>query len=75
MPPNRARRSRRNCDLCIAQGKPSSAVHAYLQALGLEPSRNSECAYPSHRRKVGCFEPRTGNLQAYQKLLQAFPDY
>ena len=25
-------------DLCIAQGKPSSAVHAYLQALELEPS-------------------------------------
>jgi len=63
-------------DLCIAQGKPSSAVHAYLQALGLEPSPQQRVRITlSLGEKLVALNREQEAYEAYQKLLQAFPDY
>ncbi len=63
-------------DLYTAQGKPSSAIHAYTQALKLDPSPQQKLRLlltlgdklPELNR-----EPEA--CEAYQQLLRDFPDY
>ncbi len=63
-------------DLCLAQGKPSSAIHAYLQALKLEPSPQQRVRITlSVGEKLIALDRDQEAYEAYQELLQAFPDY
>jgi uncharacterized protein (TIGR03790 family) len=63
-------------DLYVAVGKPSSAVHAYAQALKLDPSPMQRLRLlltlgeklPPLNREPEAYED-------YQKILQDFPDY
>jgi len=63
-------------DICASQGKPSSAVHAWTQALTLDPSPQQRI-----RLRLALGERLTAlNREAeaydnYEKLLQESPDY
>ena len=63
-------------DLCLAQGKPSSAVHAYLQALRSGPSPQQRARITlTVGEKLIASDREEEAYQAYQQLLDAFPDY
>jgi uncharacterized protein (TIGR03790 family) len=63
-------------DLCVAQGKPSSAIHAYLQALRLGPSpqQRARITLPLGEKLIGLNREQEA-YEVYQQLLQDFPDY
>ena len=63
-------------DLCAALGKPSSAIHAYTQALSLDPSPLQRLRLRlalGEKLQASGREPEA--YEDYQKLLQDFPDY
>jgi uncharacterized protein (TIGR03790 family) len=63
-------------DLYIAQGKPSSAVHAYLQALGLAPSPRQRLRLRlTLGERLTALEREPEAYENYQKLLEETPDY
>jgi tetratricopeptide (TPR) repeat protein len=63
-------------DLCLAEGKPSSAIHSYQQALKLDPSRQQRI-----RLRLTLGERLTAASREeeafvnYQKLLEETPAY
>ena len=63
-------------DLYAAQGKPSSAVHAYAQALGLDPTpqQRVRLLLTLAEKQLALDRPREA-YEDYQKLLHEFPDY
>ncbi|MEY2429889.1 MAG: hypothetical protein QOJ40_2774, partial [Verrucomicrobiota bacterium] len=63
-------------DLCLAQGKPASAVHAYLQALQSGPSQQQRVRITlAVAEKLIALDRNQEAYQAYQQLLETFPDY
>ena len=63
-------------DLCVAQGKPSSAAHAYRQALNAEPSALQRVRIAlALGEKLIALNQEQEAYEVYQALLQAFPDY
>jgi uncharacterized protein (TIGR03790 family) len=63
-------------DLYSAQGKPSSAVHAYEQALQLEPSPQQRLRLRlTLAEKLSALDRPPEAYAEYQKLLQEFPAY
>ena len=63
-------------DLYAAQGKPSSAVHAYAEALGLDPSPQQRIRLLlTLAEKLPALERQQEAYEAYQKLLHEFPNY
>jgi uncharacterized protein (TIGR03790 family) len=63
-------------DLYLIQGKPSSAVHAYAQALERDPSRLQRLRLMlTLGDKLTSLERDKEAVADYQKLLQEFPDY
>ena len=63
-------------DLYTAQGKPSSAVHTYRQALQLDPSRQQRIRLLlTLAEKLLALDRTQEGYQEYQKLLHEFPDY
>jgi uncharacterized protein (TIGR03790 family) len=63
-------------DLYAAQGKPSSAVHEYRQALQLEASPQQRVRLLlTLAEKLAELERQQEAYEDYQKLLQEFPDY
>ena len=63
-------------DLYAAQGKPSSAVHAYAQALGLDPSpqQRVRLLLTLAEKQLALDRPREA-YEDYQRLLREFPNY
>jgi uncharacterized protein (TIGR03790 family) len=62
--------------LCLAQGKPSSAIHAYLQALRDAPSPQQRVRITlTVGEKLIAMDRGQEAYQAYQDLLETFPDY
>lgn len=63
-------------DLYAAQGKPSSAVHSYRQALQLDPSpqQRFRLLLTLGERLLALYRAQEA-YEAYQKLLQEFPGY
>jgi uncharacterized protein (TIGR03790 family) len=63
-------------DLYAAQGKPSSAVHAYEQALGLDPTPQQRVRLRLDlEEKFLALDRQQEAYEDYQKLLQECPDY
>jgi tetratricopeptide (TPR) repeat protein len=63
-------------DLYAAQGKPSSAVHEYRQALQLDPSPQQQVRLLlTLAEKLPALDHQQEAYEAYQKLLNDFPDY
>jgi uncharacterized protein (TIGR03790 family) len=63
-------------DLYAAQGKPSSAIHAYMQALELEPSRQQAIRLRlTLGERLIALDREAEAYEQYQKLLQDNPDY
>jgi uncharacterized protein (TIGR03790 family) len=63
-------------DLCLGQGKPSSAVHAYLQALQSAPSQQQRVRITlAVGEQLAALDRNQEAYQAYQQLLDTFPDY
>ncbi len=63
-------------DLYAAQGKPSSAVHEYQQALGLDPSPQQRLRLLlTLGEKLAALDRAPEAYESYQNLLQAFPNY
>jgi tetratricopeptide (TPR) repeat protein len=63
-------------DLYGAQGKPSSAVHAYVQALELGPSPQQRLRLRlTMGEKLPPLNREPEAYQDYQKLVEEFPDY
>jgi uncharacterized protein (TIGR03790 family) len=63
-------------DIYAAQGKPSSAVHAYAEALGLDPSPQQRIRLLlTLAEKLTALERQQEACEDYQKLLHEFPDY
>ncbi len=68
--------SEKLADLYAAQGKPSSAVHAYAQALGLDPSPLQRVRLLlTLAEKLTALDRQPEAYEDYQKLLREFPDY
>jgi tetratricopeptide (TPR) repeat protein len=63
-------------DLYGAQGKPSSAVHAYQQALKLDPTPQQQLRLLlTLAEKLPPLNREPEAYEDYQKLVQAFPDF
>ncbi len=63
-------------DLYLAQGKPSTAVHGYSQALLLDPSPQQTIRLLlTLGEKLTALQREQEALEMYQKLLRQFPDY
>jgi uncharacterized protein (TIGR03790 family) len=63
-------------DLYSAQGKPSSAVHAYQEALKLDPSPQQRVRLLlTMAEKLSSLDQPQQAYQAYQSLLREFPDF
>ena len=63
-------------DLYAAQGKPSSAIYAYAQALTLDPSPQQRVRLLlSLAERLPALNRQPEAYEYYQKLLQEFPDY
>lgn len=63
-------------DLYAAQGKPSSAIHEYQQALQLDPSPQQRVRLLlTLGEKLPALDRQPEAYAAYQKLLQVCPDY
>lgn len=63
-------------DLYQAQGKPSSAVHAYQEALKLDPTPQQRLRLLlSLGEKLSSLNRPVEAYDAYQKLLQDYPDF
>jgi tetratricopeptide (TPR) repeat protein len=63
-------------DLYSAQGKPSSAVHAYAQALELAPSPQQRLRLRlTLGERLPALDRAPEAYADYQKLLQEFPAY
>lgn len=68
--------SEKLADLYAAQGKPSSAVYTYLQALQLDPSPQQRIRLLLTLGEKFLAQDRTQDAyEDYQKLLHEFPDY
>jgi uncharacterized protein (TIGR03790 family) len=68
--------SEKLADLYAAQGKPSSAVHAYAQALGLDPSPQQRVRLRlTLAEKLLALDRTEEAYENYRKLLDEFPDY
>ena len=68
--------SEKLADLYTAQGKPSSAVHAYEQALGLDPSPQQRVRLRlTLAEKLLALDRQPEAFEDYQKLLHEFPDH
>jgi tetratricopeptide (TPR) repeat protein len=68
--------SEKLADLYAAQGKPSSAVHTYAQALGLDPSPQQRIRLLlTLGEKLPALDRAPEAYEDYQKLLQEFPNY
>jgi uncharacterized protein (TIGR03790 family) len=66
----------RLADLYSAQGKPSSAVHAYEQALALDPTPQQRVRLRlTLAEKLLAMDRQPEAYDDYQKLLQEYPDY
>ena len=63
-------------DLYGAQGKPSSAVHAYAQALKLDPSPQQRLRLLlTLGEKLPPLNREPEAYEYYQRVAQEFPDY
>ncbi len=63
-------------DLYAAQGKPSSAVHTYQQALQLDPSPQQRLRLLlTLGERLVALQREPEALEDYQKLLREFPNY
>ena len=63
-------------DLYSAQGKPASAIHAYQEALALDPSPQQRIRLLlALGEKLSLVERWADAYQVYQTLLQQAPDY
>lgn len=63
-------------DLYAAQGKPSSAAHAYEEALKLDPTPQQRVRLLlALGEKLSSLDQTADAYAAYQKLLQETPDY
>jgi len=63
-------------DLYIAQGKPSSAVHAYREALKLDPSPQQRVRLLlTTGEKFAAVDRNAEAYEQYQQLLKEFPDF
>jgi uncharacterized protein (TIGR03790 family) len=63
-------------DLYSAQGKPSSAIYTYRQALGLDPSPQQRVRLLlTLAEKLLVSDQQPEAYEAYQKLLHECPDY
>jgi uncharacterized protein (TIGR03790 family) len=63
-------------DLCAAQGKPSSAVHFWEQALKLGPSPQQQVRLLlALGERLLALDHAQGAYEAYQRLLSECPDY
>jgi uncharacterized protein (TIGR03790 family) len=63
-------------NLYAAQGKPSSAMHEYRQALQLEPSPQQQVRLLlTLAERLPALDQQQEAYEDYQKLLQEFPDY
>ena len=63
-------------DLYAAQGKPSSAIHEYKQALGLDPSPQQRVRlFLTLGEKQLALSQREDAYGSYQELLHDFPNY
>ena len=68
--------SEKLADLYAAQGKPSSAVHTYAQALRLDPSPQQRIRLLlTLGEKLPALDRPQEAYEDYQKLLHEFPDY
>jgi uncharacterized protein (TIGR03790 family) len=68
--------SEKLADLYAAQGKPSSAVHSYAQALKLDPSPQQRIRLLlTLAEKLPALDRQQEACEDYQKLLHEFPDY
>jgi uncharacterized protein (TIGR03790 family) len=68
--------SEKLADLYVAQGKPSSAVHMYLQALQLDPSPQQRLRlFLALGEKLLAQDRPQEAYDDYQKLLHEFPAY
>jgi tetratricopeptide (TPR) repeat protein len=68
--------SEKLADLYAAQGKPSSAVHEYRQALQLDASPQQRVRLLlTLAEKLSALDRQQEAYEDYQKLLQEFPDY
>jgi len=68
--------SEKLADLYAAQGKPSSAVHTYAQALGLDPSPQQRIRLLlTLAEKLPALDRHQEACEDYQELLREFPDY
>lgn len=68
--------SEKLADLYAAQGKPSSAVHTYAQALGLDPSPQQRIRLLlTLAEKLPALDRQQEACEDYQELLRGFPDY
>ena len=63
-------------DLYLAQGKPSSAVHTYAQALKLRPSPQARIRLLlTLGERLAALERPGEACEQYQMLLRDFPNY
>ncbi len=63
-------------ELYAAQGKPSSAIHAFAEALKLDPSPQQRVRLRlTLGEKLMALERDQEAYEDYQKLLEEFPDY
>ena len=63
-------------DLYLAQGKPSSAVHAYQEALKLRPTPEQKLRLLLNLgEKLANLDRANEAFDAYQTLLRDYPDY
>jgi tetratricopeptide (TPR) repeat protein len=68
--------SEKLADLYAAQGKPSSAAHAYEQALGLDPTPQQRVRLRlALAEKLLALDRQPEAYEDYQKLLHEFPDH
>ena len=68
--------SEKLADLYAAQGKPSSAVHTYAQALALDPSPQQRIRLLlTLAEKLPALDRAPEAYADYQKLLHEFPNY
>ncbi len=68
--------SEKLADLYAAQGKPSSAVHAYEQALGLNPTPQQRVRLRlTLAEKLVALDRQEEACEDYKKLLQECPNY